>query len=174
MTSKLFASALCLILSPLLVAQQVAAQSPNAADTNAAPARLRVTLPENAYVRWISPDRTSLAEVKAGDVAQFAVDRDVITAGTTVIHAGVPVVGVVASVTHSSRFRHRDGQILVRITETAGGRATEVLVQCPNPADSNQAATYAPAPAGLSTDWFLKSFLVALAVVFVLLLLAFA
>jgi hypothetical protein len=150
MIRKTLQSALCLLLSPLLVAQQAAQQPAGLPDASAAPAQMRITLPLDTNVYWIAPVAISLASAKTGELAQFTVDRDVVVGGATVIHSGVPVAGVIANIKHSSRLRHRDGQVIVRITEVVDGKATEVFLQCPNPADRYDAAAPGAKPNAMS------------------------
>lgn len=124
-------SALCICLSPLLVAQQTA----QSAAGPTAPAQIHIDLTGDASVRFVTPQQYSLAQIETGDVVQFVAGEDITSGDAVLLHAGVPVSGVVAQVKHSSRIHHRDGQIFINVTEMVSGKMTEVVVRCTNPAD---------------------------------------
>ena len=92
MIHRLLASALCVVLAPLLVAQQAAQQA--ASQTGPAPIHMNLTGP--GVVRFLTPQPEAMASIQAGDLVQFTVDVDVTLGGTVLLHAGVPVAGVVA------------------------------------------------------------------------------
>ena len=171
MIRRMIQSALCICLPPLLVAQEATQQLPNPPAAQPPPAHLRLSLPENAIVRWIIPDPASLSKVAAGEIVQFVIDTDVMAGNTKVIHANVPVTGVVDHVKHSSRFRHSDGQIFVRITEMVSGKTTEAVVGCPNPADVYVAASSGSKSRGMSVA-ISKDISIGLAIFFVLIIMA--
>ncbi|MGP8250403.1 MAG: hypothetical protein ACLQHF_00100 [Terracidiphilus sp.] len=131
MIRKFFQSALCICLSPLLVAQQTM----QSAAGQTAPAQVHVDLTGDASVLFLIPQPDSLAQIETGDLVQFQVETDVTSGDAVLLHAGVPVAGVVAQVKHSSRFHRRDGQIFISVTEMVSGKMTEVVVRCSNPAD---------------------------------------
>lgn len=124
-------SALCLCLSPLLVAQQTA----QSAAGPTAPAQIHIDVTGDASVRFLTPRPDWLGTVETGDLVRFAVAEDVTSGDAVLLHAGVPVDGVIAQVKRSSRFHHRDGQIFINVTEMVSGKMTEVVVRCSNPAD---------------------------------------
>jgi len=131
MIRKFLQSALCICLSPLLVAQQTV----QSATGQTTPAQIQVNLTGDARIRFLTPLPNSLAQIATGDLVQFVVGADMISDGTVLLHEGVPVAGVVAQVKRSSRFHHRDGQISINVTEMVSGKMTEVVVRCSNPAD---------------------------------------
>jgi hypothetical protein len=171
MIRRMIQSALCIFFPPLLVAQQATQQLPNPPAAQPAPAHLRLSLPKNAIVRWIIPDPASLSEVATGEMVQFVIDTDIMAGNAKVIHANVPVTGVVDHVKHSSRFRHSDGQIFVRITEIVSGRTTEAVVGCPNPADVYVAASSGSRSGGVSRA-ISNGINIGLAIFFVLIIMA--
>jgi hypothetical protein len=129
MTGKLLQSALCICLSPLLVAQQTVQSG------QISPAQINIDLTGDARVRFLTPRPDLLGTVETGDLVQFTVGANVTTGDAVLLHAGVPLAGVVAGVKHSSRIHHRDGQIFINVTELVSGKMTEVVVRCSNPAD---------------------------------------
>lgn len=129
MIRRLLQSALCVSLSPLLLAQQAVDSS------STAPAQVNIDVSKDTQVRFLSPDMASLAAIRTGALVQFVIDTDLTAGDAVLIHAGVPVVGVVVQVKHASRIRHRDGQLMVRVTEMVSGRMTDVTLRCSNPAD---------------------------------------
>ena len=137
MIRRFLASTLCLVLAPLLVAQQ----TPQPAPDQNAPAHININLAGITGLRFISPQPESLASIRTGDLVQFTVATDITSGDAVLLHAGVPVAGVVAQVKHSSRFHHRDGQITIQVTEVIAGKTTDVLVRCDNPADRLVAST---------------------------------
>ena len=128
---RFLSSALCVMLAPLLVAQQTAQSE--AART--VPAHIGIDLTGDAGVRLLTPQPEAMASIQTGDLVQFTVATDVTSGDVALLHAGVPVAGVVAQVKHSSRFHHRDGQIFINVTEMVSGKMTEIVVRCSNPAD---------------------------------------
>jgi hypothetical protein len=131
MNRRFLSSALCFVLSPLLIAQQTV-QS-NAGQTTLA--QIHLDLTGDARVRFLTPQSDRLGTVETGDLVQFMVGADVASGDAVLLHAGVPLAGVVAQVKHSSRFHHRDGQVSINVTEMVSGKMTEVVVRCSNPAD---------------------------------------
>jgi hypothetical protein len=129
-TTKMSA-VLCLALSPLLMAQQTAAPSSSAA----VPARVDLDLTREGQVRFLSPGLASLARIRRGRTVQFELSADATFGNDTLIHAGVPVTGVVTRVKHASRFQQRDGQISIKVTEMLSGKSADIVVRCVNPAD---------------------------------------
>jgi hypothetical protein len=92
----LLQSTLCLILCPLVAAQQVA---PPAAPTDALhPIPEFVTIPKGTKIELVLLDPLSSATNKRGDSIRFAVAEDVIVNGIVAIPAGTPVAGIVTAV----------------------------------------------------------------------------
>jgi hypothetical protein len=139
MIRRILRSALCICLSPLLVAQQTVDSS-----SGAAPHQVHIDLTGNPQVRFLIPQISSLAVIRAGDLVQLMVGTDITSGNATLLHSGVPVVGVVAKVRHSSNFLHRDGQIYIRVVETVSGNPREIVLRCNNPADPYVANSSSP------------------------------
>jgi hypothetical protein len=135
MIRNLLQSVLPIALAPLLVAQQVPQTVPAPDGKDASMAHLDLTVPADAHISWTSPDAASLGNVRRGEPAEFVLDKDLIAGSKRVVPAGVPVFGVVVKVVHSSRFKGRDGQIFVGMTQVVSGSPTKIVIRCPNPAD---------------------------------------
>jgi hypothetical protein len=131
MIRKLFQSALCICLSPLLIAQQTAQSA--AGQTSLS--QIHIDLTGDAGVRFLTPRPDLLGTVESGDLVQFVPGEDITSGDAVLLHAGVPVAGVIAQVKRSSRFHHRDGEIFINVTELVSGKMTEIVVRCTNPAD---------------------------------------
>ena len=132
MTRRLPQPALCFILCPLLAAQQVAqAASPAAAPpSQPAPAPVYMTLPADAEIELLAPGPTEFAKASPGVAVQFVVDKDVVLAGEIMIHAGVPVTGIVDHVKRGSHRRHRDGEMEIRVTKIVPAEPIELHLRC--------------------------------------------
>jgi hypothetical protein len=143
MIRRLLPSALCIFLSPLLVAQQAAQPEAGTTPQPASPAQLplQATLSQDAFIRIVTPGNVSFAKIKTGTTIRFVVDRDVIVNGVKVIAASTPVDGVVEKVIHASRFQNRPAQIFIRVGETASGTTTNLLLRCYGP-DNNLASSF--------------------------------
>jgi len=133
MIRRMIQAALCLILSPLLAAHQVAAEAqqqaaepadPDAAATPVQPATLvSVT---GRRIELVAQDPVVIAAERTGAPFRFVVIKDVAVDGVTLIHAGIPVAGVIAKVNRGSYERNRDGYLDLRLSEPAGGRPVVV------------------------------------------------
>jgi hypothetical protein len=141
MIRKMLQSALCLFLSPLLVAQQTAqpAQqttegpaSSTAANASGTPSEF-ITLPKNAGIDVVSLDPVSSASTKAGSQIRLRVSHDVVVRNVTVIRAGTLLTGTVTKVIAGSRKNHRNGQIKIRIDrlELAHGQSVRFTGKTP-------------------------------------------
>ncbi len=131
MIRRLLSSALCIFLSPLLVAQQ-AAQQASTTPQPASPAQipLQATLSTDAVIRIVTPGDVPFAKIKTGATVRFVVDRDVIVNGVKVIAASTPVDGVVEKVIHASHFQNRAAQMFIQVGETASAATTNLLLRC--------------------------------------------
>jgi hypothetical protein len=136
---KFFNFLLCIVLSPLLVAQQAAAPAAGAA----APARIDLDLSRVGPVRILSPDMASLAKIQRGRTIQFELSADAIYGNETLIPAGVPVNGVVTEIKHAVRVRQQDGQILIKVSAMVSGNKADIFVRCSNPADAYDKVDFA-------------------------------
>jgi hypothetical protein len=91
MIRRVLSSSLCIILAaPLLVAQQTATTSDpaNVSATN-------VIFPKGTKVQLVLLESISTETAVHGSPVRFAVAKDVVVNGATVIHAGAPASGVV-------------------------------------------------------------------------------
>lgn len=112
MTRKLLQSALCLFLSPLLLAQQ-----------NASP-----RVPEDTKIELLALDSLSSNSAIAGTAVRFAVAKDVVVNGVIVFRAGAPVTGTVTKVVRSVAGK-RDGFLGIRVREISlqGGLSLRLI-----------------------------------------------
>ncbi|MGA2906062.1 MAG: hypothetical protein ABSE36_00015 [Terracidiphilus sp.] len=138
MIRRLIPSALCIFLSPLLIAQQTAQQGTTSAPQPAPPAPipLQITLSHDAPILIVSPGDVPFAKIKPGTTIRFVIDRDVIVNGVKVFPASTPIEGVVEKVIHASRFQNRSAQMFIRVGESASGTAANILLRCSNPVDN--------------------------------------
>ena len=127
---------LCLILCPLLTAQQVT-QPATPPAPQPAPAQRYLTLPGDTNIELLAPGPTRFAKVNAGVLVQFVLDKDLVLSGKPVIHAAVPVVGVVDTVKRGSHFKHRAAEMTIRVTEMVAGEPTEVHLRCSDPEETS-------------------------------------
>jgi hypothetical protein len=133
MIRKLLQSALCVILCPLLAAQQIStppAISDAQPQPQPSPATAYLTLSRGTEFDLLAPGPVTFAKARPGVVVQFVVDKDVLLGGVLVIHAGIPVAGVVDSVKRGSHFRHRTGEMEVLVTKMVSGSPLELHLRC--------------------------------------------
>jgi hypothetical protein len=178
MIRKLIQAAFCLVLSPLLIALPVAAETrPQVAEpaasevagTQALPASLDFV--RGKKIQLVAQVPLSIEMARAGAPFQFVVDKDVAVDGVTVIHAGTPVIGVIAKVNRGSYERGRDGYLDLRLSEPAGGRPVVVRLGGIPPEPVYRVA--ADNPQNTYFGQFLRNFQIAVAVVGVFILLMF-
>jgi hypothetical protein len=108
MRLKALQSALCLVLSPLLVAQ-----SPEIGATSPGTANQSISIPKGTAVNVVTLETVSSATAKRGQRVRMAVNQEVSVDGIIVIPAGTPVVG---EVTHVRRAipNKKDGYVVIR------------------------------------------------------------
>jgi hypothetical protein len=163
-------AALCLILSPLLAAHQVAAEAqqqaaepvtPEAANTLALYATLDFV--KGRKIQLVAQEPVSIEMAQTGAPFQFVVDKDVAVDGVTLIHAGTPVTGVIAKVNRGSYERSRDGYLDLRLSAPAGGKPVLVRLGGVPPQPVYRMAV--DNPPNNYFDQFLRTFQIAGAVV---------
>ena len=172
MIRKLLPSALCIFLSPLLVAQQVAQQAASATTqpAPAAPIPSQITLSSDAAIRIVTPGDVPFAKIKPGTIVRFVVDRDVIVNGVKVISASTPVDGVVEKVIHASHFQKRSAQMFIQVEESASGTAANILLRSSIP-DTNQESSFSDSVFAISAVGILNTFAIVALILMVLVLL---
>ncbi|HEY2470389.1 MAG TPA: hypothetical protein VGI45_21520 [Terracidiphilus sp.] len=108
-------SALCLVLSPLLVAQQVAPglRDGNSSSTQTTKSPETITLPRKTVVALVLLESVSSATAQKGDKVRLAVAKDVSIEGTVVIPKGTPASGLVAHVQKAVPGK-RDGDVEIK------------------------------------------------------------
>lgn len=134
MMRKVIQSALALGLCPLLIALPVAAETPQHPAQVATSAEKAKTLPlpaslvsiKGRKIQLVAQEPVSMEMAQTGAPFQFVVDKDVAVGGVTLIHAGTPVIGVIAKVNRGSYERNRDGYLDLRLSEPAGERPVTV------------------------------------------------
>ena len=117
MIRSMLQSVLCLILCPLLAAQQAASSGQGPAVPGSLPTAqsegATITLPRGTIVPLFPLETVSSATAQVGQAIRFAVSADVVVNGTVVIPKDTPVSGVV---THARKAvpGRRDGRIEVK------------------------------------------------------------
>lgn len=91
-------SALCLVLSPLLVAQQ-------AVPTPASPHAPSITIPKDTKIELIAMESISSETAIKGSTVRFEVANDISVNGLIVLWAGTPVTGKVTKVRRGTAYR---------------------------------------------------------------------
>jgi len=102
-------AATLILLSPLLVAQQIPVSTSGTQVSRTPPQGIQVTL--------VSLDTLSTATLKAGATVHFLVWRDANVEGDIVLHAGTPIEATVTKVQPASRQHHRDGRFELRLSD---------------------------------------------------------
>lgn len=133
MIRRLLPSALCIFLSPLLVAQQIAQQGTTSTPQPAAPISPQIALFTDAAIHIVTPSDVPLAKIEPGTTVRFFSDSDVIVNGVKVISASTPIEGVVEKVIHASHFRNRPAQMFIQVTSSAAGAGPNILLRCSIP-----------------------------------------
>ncbi len=110
----LLQSALCLILCPLVAAQQVAPQSPAPAPAKAAHSS-NVRIKKDALILLRPEQGFSSADARAGDKVRFTLMNDFVAEGQIVIQAGTTFYAVVTSA--RPKDAHHDGSLRLSFTE---------------------------------------------------------
>lgn len=131
-------AALCLCLSPLLVAQQtestteprLSVATPPVLDPSkqAVPSSQTavVTILKGTPLRLVARDSISTATLRVGSELRFAVADDVLIRGIRVIAAGTPLLATVTHLTAGSKKHHRDGRIKIRIQDVEVGKGVRI------------------------------------------------
>jgi hypothetical protein len=125
MIRKLFQSALCLLLSPLLAAQQATT----------------VRVPKDTMIVLVSLENTSSEFAFIGAPVRFAVAKDVVIKGVTVVHAGAPVSGTITGfkrgITH-----HRWAGLTIQVKEIQIGQGFKLRLTQSNPVSRGKTRDY--------------------------------
>ncbi|MGO8933586.1 MAG: hypothetical protein ACLPLZ_04405 [Terracidiphilus sp.] len=173
MIRRLLPSALCIFLSPLLVAQQAAQQGAASTTQPEPPAQipLQIALSLDAPIRIVSPGDVPFSKIKPGTTIRFVIDRDVIVNGVKVFAASTPIEGVVDKVIHASRFKNRSAQMFIRVGESASGTAKNILLRCSIP-DANQESSFSDSAFAISAVGILNTFAIVALILMVLVLLS--
>lgn len=85
-------SAICLLLSPMLVAQQVGDLSARGNTPNPPPQTERLTLERGAEIQFVTREAISTATAFNGEFVALEVARDVAKNGAVIVPAGTPAV----------------------------------------------------------------------------------
>jgi hypothetical protein len=137
MIRSMLQAVLCLILCPLLVAQQVAGEAPQreasqrlSQATAAAPAPIALTgIPEDTKIGLTVLDSVSPETAKAGSYVLLAVARNVVVNGVTVLRAGTCMTGTITCEKNGSHAMNRDGNLTIRAWELQSGRKIRLRVK---------------------------------------------
>jgi hypothetical protein len=130
MIRKLLQSVLCLILCPLLVAQQVANEAPHrgasqrlADNAAAAPGPTGyAVIPEDAKIELTLLDSDSLKTAKTGSYLLLAVAKNVTVDGVTILRAGTCLTAIITGEKRGSHTMNRNGNLTIRAWELQSGR----------------------------------------------------
>jgi hypothetical protein len=173
MVSRLLPSALCIFLSPLLVAQQIVQQGTASTTQPVPPAQLplQIALSPDAAIRIVSPGDVSIAKIKPGMTVRFVTDRDVIVNGVKVIPASTPIDGVVDKVIHASHFRNRSAQVFIQVTGSVPASTASILLRCSIP-DTHQESSFSDSAFAISAVGILNTFAIVVLILMVLVLLS--
>lgn len=138
MTRKILQSVLCICVAPLLIAQQ-AAQTPvnpvlvtPSHDPSATSSRTTITIAKDTKIEIVSLDNVSSELAVAGSPVRFAVARDVVVNGVTVLHAETPVTGFVTKAKRGVA-RHQWAGLTIRVRELQAGRGVKLRLSASNP-----------------------------------------
>jgi hypothetical protein len=99
-------SALCLCLAPMLVAQQTA--EPQSARYASQPTVMfpgEMVIPKGMRIELVSVENVSSATAKEKSLVRFALAKDLLVNGVTVLDAGTPVEGRVSRVRRGVPYR---------------------------------------------------------------------
>ncbi len=173
MVRRLLPSALCIFLSPLLVAQQVAQQAASASTQPAPAASIpsQITFSPYGAIRIISPGNASFSKIKPGTTIRFVIDSDVTVDGVRLIPASTPVEGVVQKVIHGSRFLNRSAQMFIQVRELVPGMPANIILDCSNPL-GNSDSGFSDSAFAISAVGILNTFAIVALILMVLVLLS--
>ena len=91
-------SALCLLLSPMLVAQQMTDESARGNTSNMPPQTRRLVLEKGTQIEFVTREEISSAKALKGEFVTLEVARDVTKNDTVIVPAGTPAVARVVRV----------------------------------------------------------------------------
>jgi len=125
MPKRLLQSALCIFLSPLLVAQQVPQSADPQVSGQSTPRNDTLPLTPSGFVAvtkytevdLVALDAISSVTATVGSKIRFRVARDVIVQNTTVVPAGTLLIATITKVITASKKHHRDGKVKVRFED---------------------------------------------------------
>lgn len=100
-------STFCLLLSPLLVAQQVAAIGMRQTDST-----VMVTLPPKTVISLELLEPVSSETARQGDKVRLAVAEDVVVKGAVLVRKGSPGIGLITKV-RKAIPKKRDGEVKI-------------------------------------------------------------
>jgi hypothetical protein len=125
-TFRSLAGAFALALLFAVASAQVLPDSPQPASSAAIASPEFITIPKDTEVELVALEQISSAETKLGSTVQFAVAKDVIVDGTTVIHAGTLVNGTVTKVKRGSSKKHKWGYLRIDLSRVSVGSQTNL------------------------------------------------
>ncbi len=127
-------AALCLCLSPLLVAQQAMEQpqQPLPANRAGTPVPVKIKIPAGTAITVGALEAKSSATAHVGDTVPFVVADDVFVNGIRIIAAGTKLTGKVVKV-RKGKPRHYNGEIKVKLDELKLGNGIKLRLTDKNP-----------------------------------------
>jgi hypothetical protein len=123
-------------LCPLLVAQQLPAPAMTSEVLQtSAPARVPnapptfpefITIPKDTNIELIALESVSSETAVTGSSVRFAVTKDLVINGVTVIHAGMPLTGTITRVRRGSHKANRNGQLRIQLNQLEAGKTVKL------------------------------------------------
>ena len=147
MISRMIQSALCICLSPLVVAQQPDQNASNSVPEtpsqgpSATPSPATITIQRDTKIELVSLENVSSEFAVAGSPVRFAVARDIVVDGVTVIHAGAPVTGAVTKAKRGVA-RHQWAGLTIRVREMQAGPSVKLRLSSYNQEQRGRAGDY--------------------------------
>ena len=126
-------SALCLCLAPMLVAQQT--YGPQSARYASQPTAMfpgEVVIPKGTRIELLSVEQISSDTAKENSLVRFALARDLLVNGVTVLDAGTPVEGRVSRVRRGVPYRQW-GELTITIRKIQIGTHAHMRLRSSDP-----------------------------------------
>ena len=135
MIRKLLQSVLCIRLAPLLAAQQLPATvessdatqgaAPASPQTTAHASPESVTIPKDTKIELVALETVSSETATKGSPVRFAVAKDIVVDGVTVLHAGTQAFGKVTKAKRGIAY-HQWADLEIRVKEIQIGNGPKL------------------------------------------------
>jgi hypothetical protein len=134
MIRKILQSALCTCMVPLLTAQQAVEPLPAGYRSQSSMVPGEVIVPKGTRIDLVALESVSSASAKKNSQVQFALARDLVVNGVTILYAGAPVEATVSGVRLGVPGR-RWGKLTIRIRKVQIGHHALLRLTSNNPQD---------------------------------------